>query len=56
MNEREQQLAFSLEIYNLISRFGNEFEMSYQSMVGCLEIEKARLTNQIINPELYDEQ
>lgn len=54
MNERKQQDAFSNELARLVNRFANEFEMTYTSTIGCLELQKAKLLNELLNPELYD--
>lgn len=55
MTEREQQQAFKNDLQALVNRYAHEFEMSYESMIGCFEVEKATLLNELINPELYDE-
>lgn len=54
MNEREQQSIFTKELEMMVNRFANEFDMSYQSVIGCLELEKAKLLNEMLNPELYE--
>lgn len=55
MTEREQQSAFSYELEAMVNRFAREFDMSYQSVLGCLELEKAKLINEMLNPELYED-
>ena len=40
MTEREQQAAFLDDLGALCLRYSMEFEMSYPSVLGCLEIQK----------------
>ena len=56
MKEREQQYAFSCELRSLVNRYANEFDLSYESVIGCLEKEKATLLNELLNPELYEDE
>jgi hypothetical protein len=49
MDQREQQIAFANDIRAVIDRYGNEFDMTYASLVGILEIEKAFLIDVMMN-------
>ncbi len=55
MTEKEQQKAFEVDLQSLVNRYANEFDLSYASILGCLEIEKATLLNELLNPELYED-
>ena len=56
MTQRQQQDLFSEELSRLVDRFAGEFELSYASVIGCIELEKAKLLNELLNPELYEEE
>lgn len=56
MTEREQQAAFAKDLEAMVNRYANEFDLSYESILGCFEIEKATLLNELLNPELYEDQ
>ena len=51
----EQQSAFSNDLEKLVNHYANEFDLSYQSVIGCLELEKAKLLNEMLNPELFED-
>lgn len=38
MDQKEQTFAFGDELDKLISRFGNEFDITYASIVGVLQM------------------
>lgn len=44
MTQEEQQTAFAQELGKLVDRYAHEFEITFVSMVGCLEMQKAKLT------------
>ena len=44
----EQVDAFSMELDNLIARFQNEFDLTIETMVGCLECTKTALAQPMI--------
>ena len=48
MEYHEQVDAFSIELENLISRFQNEFDLTLETMVGCLECTKVVLSQPMI--------
>lgn len=48
MEYHEQVDAFSIELENLINRFQDEFDLTLETMVGCLECTKAVLTQPMI--------
>ncbi len=56
MTEREQQSAFARDLKALVNRYAHEFDLSYESIFGCFEVEKATLLNELLNPELYEDQ
>ena len=43
MTQTEQQLAYSTELENLTNRYIDECDMTYESLVGCLECYKSFL-------------
>jgi hypothetical protein len=55
MDQQEQQRAFANDIRAVIDRYGNEFDMTYASLVGILEIEKAFLIDVMMNMDDGDE-
>ncbi len=38
MDQKEQQVAFSNELESLIDRFRSEYDLTYASIVGVLQI------------------
>ena len=44
----EQVDAFSIELDNLINRFQNEFDLTLETMIGCLEVTKTSLCDPMI--------
>lgn len=56
MTEREQQLAFAKDLRALVNRYAHEFDLSYESILGCFDVERATLLNELLNPELYEDQ
>lgn len=48
MEYHEQVDAFSIELENLISRFQNEFDLTLETMIGCLECTKSILSQPMI--------
>lgn len=44
----EQVDAFSMELDNLINRFHNEFDLTLETMVGCLECAKTAIAQPMI--------
>ena len=48
MEYHEQVDAFSMELENLINRFQNEFDLTLETMVGCLECTKVVLSQPMI--------
>lgn len=47
MNQCDQQVAFAEAVESVIHRFCNEFELTYESMIGVLEIQKAYLIHDL---------
>ena len=54
MTERETIRLFSADLERLVNRYAREFEMEIESAIGCLQMEAAKLINQHLNPELYE--
>lgn len=44
----QQVDAFSMELDNLINRFHNEFDLTLETMVGCLECAKTVIAQPMI--------
>jgi hypothetical protein len=44
----QQVDAFSMELDNLINRFHNEFDLTLETMVGCLECAKTAIAQPMI--------
>lgn len=53
MTQEEQQKAFESDLRKLVNHYAHEFDLTYSSIVGALELEKATLINELLNPELY---
>mgnify|MGYP003675543802 CR=1 FL=1 len=49
MTQEQQQNAFAEDLGRLIDRYAEEFEMTFPSMVGCLELQKAKLVDFCLN-------
>jgi len=56
MNQSDQQIAFSEALERLVHRFCSEFELTYESMIGCLEIQKAYLIHDLNRYHESDEE
>ena len=50
MPYHEQVDSFTIELDNLIVRYRNEFDLTLETMIGCLEVAK----NTLSNPMLMD--
>jgi len=44
MTQEEQTFAFTNELWCLINRFGDEFEMQHETVIGCL----AKIQHQLL--------
>jgi|TARA_R110000751_G_scaffold274600_1_gene375493 hypothetical protein len=53
MDQSEQQMAFQEELNSLINRYSQEFELTYVSMIGVLEIQKLELAHYLFTDEEY---
>ena len=49
MDQREQQIAFQDELNSMVERYGQEFDMTYVSMIGVLELQKLELADFLFN-------
>jgi hypothetical protein len=56
MTEKESIKLFSDDLERLVNKYAREFDLTLQSAIGCLEWEKAKLLNETLNPELYDDE
>ncbi len=55
MNNNKAAEMLSSDLSKLMDRYAREFDMPLQTAIGCLEWEKAKLLNETLNPELYEE-
>ena len=53
MTEQEQSKAFSCDLDALIDRYRQEFDLTYNSIVGALEFAKADVLKEAL--EMFDE-
>jgi hypothetical protein len=49
MDQREQQIAFQNELNSMVERYSQEFDMTYVSMIGVLELQKLELADFLFN-------
>ena len=59
MEYHEQVDAFTFDLENLVERYHNEFDLTIETMVGCLECTKVSLAQPLIvdlGAELLDEE
>ena len=49
MDQREQQMAFQNELNAMVERYSQEFDMTYVSMIGVLELQKLELADFLFN-------
>lgn len=45
MDQREQQMAFQNDLNAMVERYSQEFEMTYVSMIGVLELQKMEIAD-----------
>jgi Mg2+/Co2+ transporter CorB len=45
MDQREQQMAFQDELNAMVERYSQEFDMTYVSIVGVLELQKLEIAD-----------
>ena len=55
MDQREQQGAFQAELNSMVERYGQEFDMTYVSMIGVLELQKLELADFLFNGGVDDD-
>ena len=48
MEYLEQQDAFSIELENLVERFRSEFDLTPETLAGCLLVQQNILTDPVI--------
>mgnify|MGYP005677846615 FL=1 len=48
MPYHEQVDAFNIDLDNLITRYRNEFELTLETMIGCLEVAKVSISDPMI--------
>jgi len=51
MNQSEQISAFSNDLEALIERYGSEFDLTYASVLGVIELAKSRIIETTLNEE-----
>ena len=49
MSQFEQQEAFQRDLNMLVDRYGSEFDMTYASIVGVLELQKLEIASYLFN-------
>lgn len=49
MDQRAQQVAFQQELNSMVDRYSQEFEMTYASIIGVLELQKLEIANFLFN-------
>tara|TARA_R110000803_G_scaffold170613_3_gene233591 strand:+ start:1654 stop:1854 length:201 start_codon:yes stop_codon:yes gene_type:complete len=49
MTKEQEVLAFDIELEKLIHRFGHEFDLTFNDMVGVLEFKKMNLVMEAMN-------
>ena len=45
MDQREQQMAFQEDLNAMVERYSQEFDMTYVSMIGVLELQKMEIAD-----------
>jgi hypothetical protein len=48
VNSEEQIAHFTRDLHNLIERYHDEYDISFQSMIGVLELQKAILVEECL--------
>ena len=51
MTQERQQDAFALDLGRLVDRYATEFQLTYASIIGALELQKVKLANQALKDE-----
>ncbi len=41
MDQKDQQYAFRNDLENLTERYSQEFDLTYESMIGAMEVHKS---------------
>jgi len=54
MDQQDQQAAFRNDLENLTERYCQEFDLTYESMIGSMEVHKAWMLH-LLNHE-HDEE
>lgn len=49
MDQRAQQVAFQQELNSMVDRYSQEFEMTYASIIGVLELQKLEIADFLFN-------
>lgn len=49
MDQREQQIELGRELGNLLDRYAMEWDMTYESIIGCLELKKLEVADFLLN-------
>ena len=51
MEQDKQQNAFAQDLAKLIDRYALEFNLTYASIIGCLELQKGELVKEVIDED-----
>ena len=51
MKQEAQQLSFSDALTALTDRYSHEYDLTYESMIGCMELHKLWLVNTLHEEE-----
>ncbi len=49
MDQREQQIALGDDLAKLLDRYALDWEMTYESIIGCLELKKLEIADFLMN-------
>ena len=49
MDQREQSIEFQRALNDLVERFAQEWDLSYVSLIGVLELQKLELAEYLFN-------
>lgn len=55
MDQREQQMALGDDLAKLLDRYALDWEMTYESIIGCLELKKLEIADFLMSGGEDDE-
>jgi len=56
MDQEQQTDIFAQELKNLTNRFCDEYDLTYESMIGAMEVHKGRMLYQMVAQEIEMEE